>query len=142
MKKAVTATTTASGAAVSRSRMTAVQSVYIRSMMKTASIIPAERSLPRPLTPRRPGLRPLQRAIAGVALLLSGLVPSAVQAGVQFENCVHGSDGAITCDTVPTGDTLLDDESARFGLLQNASPGWSEFDPYEGLEDEFGGNQT
>jgi hypothetical protein len=43
---------------------------------------------------------------------------------------------------VPTGNTLFDDEAARYGLLRDASPGWSEFDPYEGLEDEFGGNQT
>ncbi|MEB3165313.1 MAG: hypothetical protein VKO65_01450 [Cyanobacteriota bacterium] len=91
----------------------------------------------RPARRRRTGL-----ATAAIALLLAGLQPLAVRAGVQFENCVHGSDGSISCDTVPTGDTLLDDESARFGLLQNASPGWSEFDPYEGFEDEFGGNQT
>ena len=42
------------------------------------------------------------------------------------------ADGAITCDTVPTGNTLADDEAARFGLFANASPGWNEFDPYAG----------
>jgi len=117
--------------------MTAVQSVYIRSMLRSAAIIPVGRSLARPAHRRHPGL-----ALAAIGLLLSSLHPLAVRAGVQFENCIHGSDGSITCDTVPTGDTLMDDESARFGLLQNASPGWSEFDPYEGFEDEFGGNQT
>ena len=30
-------------------------------------------------------------------------------AGVQFGNCVHGSDGSITCDTVPIGNTLMND---------------------------------
>ena len=90
-----------------------------------------------------PPLPALPPAITGVALLLLTLnLPRAVRAGVQFENCVHGSDGSITCDTVPTGNTLFDDEAARYGLLQDASPGWSEFDPYEGLDDEFGGNQT
>ncbi len=91
----------------------------------------------------RPPLPPQSQAIAAVALLLLPLTLSrAVRAGVQFENCVHGSDGSITCDTVPTGNTLFDDEAARYGLLRDASPGWSEFDPYEGLDDEFGGNQT
>ena len=82
------------------------------------------------------------RATARATLLLALTLPLAVRAGVQFENCVRGSDGSITCDTVPTGNTLLNDESARYGLLNDASPGWSEFDPYEGLDDEFGGNQT
>jgi len=79
---------------------------------------------------------------AGVAVLAAATLPLAAHAGVQFENCVRGSDGSITCDTVPTGNTLLNDESARYGLLNDASPGWSEFEPYEGLDDEFGGNQT
>lgn len=91
----------------------------------------------------RPPLPVLSQAITTVSLLLLPLtLPGAARAGVQFENCVHGSDGSITCDTVPTGNTLFDDEAARYGLLRDASPGWSEFDPYEGLEDEFGGNQT
>jgi len=82
------------------------------------------------------------QAAARIALLLAVTRPLATRAGVQFENCVRGSDGSITCDTVPTGNTLLNDESARYGLLNDASPGWSEFEPYEGLDDEFGGNQT
>ncbi|WP_254217317.1 lactate dehydrogenase [Synechococcus sp. CCY 9618] len=75
-----------------------------------------------------------------LALMASG--PGRVLAGVQFENCVTGTDGSISCDTVPTGGTLMDDVDARYGLLQNASPGWSEFDPYQGYDDDFGGNQT
>jgi hypothetical protein len=78
---------------------------------------------------------------AGLLLSLMGGVGK-VLANVQFENCVTGADGSITCDTVPTGNTLMNDVDARYGLLQNASPGWSEFDPYQGYDDDFGGNQT
>jgi len=45
------------------------------------------------------------------ALLLAGLsplIPTAVQAGVQFENCQPAADGSVTCDTQlvnPEGDT-------------------------------------
>lgn len=79
------------------------------------------------------GLRPggfqsrlFTKALLG--LLLAAASP--LRAGVHFENCVTAADGAITCDTVPTGNTLADDEAARFGLFANASPGWNEFDPY------------
>ena len=65
-----------------------------------------------------------------LGLLLAAASP--LQAGVHFENCVTATDCAITCDTVPTGNTLADDEAARFGLFANASPGWNEFDPYVG----------
>ncbi len=81
-------------------------------------------------------------ALAGVltgSLLGAG---AKVQANVQFENCVTAADGSITCDTVPTGNTLMNDVDARYGLLQNASPGWSEFEPYQGYDDDFGGNET
>lgn len=64
------------------------------------------------------------------------------RAGLVFDNCVQDRDGGITCDTRPTGNTLMDDEAARFGLFDEASPGWSEFDPYEGYDDMFGGNET
>ncbi|MFM7267307.1 MAG: hypothetical protein ACKOZT_01795 [Cyanobium sp.] len=80
------------------------------------------------------GSRPLL-----LALLVSGLP---ALAGVRFENCQSAPDGSISCDTVPTGNTLMRDVDARFGLLDNASPGWAEFDPYAGFEDDFGGNQT
>lgn len=86
----------------------------------------------------------------GFRFPLSGVLPLVLMASgagtatahVRFENCVNGSDGSITCDTVPTGNTLINDVEARYGLLQNASPGWSEFDPYEGYDDDFGDNQT
>ncbi len=63
-------------------------------------------------------------------------------AGLQFDNCQQLPGGGITCDTRPTGNTLDDDEAARYGLFDEASPGWSEFDPYEGYDDMFGGNWT
>jgi len=81
-----------------------------------------------------------------LALLLLGglspLIPTAARAGVQFENCQSAADGSVTCDTRPSGNTLADDEAARYGLFDEASPGWAEFDPYEGYDDMFGGNWT
>ncbi|MEB3265795.1 MAG: hypothetical protein VKN13_04195 [Cyanobacteriota bacterium] len=74
------------------------------------------------------------RLLASALLLL----PSAVQAGVQFEGCVATADGGLTCDTRPTGDTLLDDQAARYGLFNAASPGWNEFNPYQDLDEELG----
>lgn len=134
MKKPAVPTTTASGAAVSSSRITAVQSVY---MALRARKWPSSQP-----THRRGGAGCTLALLAG--LLLPGLLLPlpALRAGVLFENCSTAADGSITCDTVPTGDTLLDAEAARDGLLQNASPGWSEFEPYEGFDDEFGGNET
>ena len=76
--------------------------------------------------------------VAAVAVLAAA--PG--QAGVRFENCQPTADGGLTCDTRPTGNTLMDDEAARFGLFDEASPGWSEFNPYEGYDDMFGGNET
>jgi hypothetical protein len=61
---------------------------------------------------------------------------------VVFENCQRLADGGITCDTRPTGNTLLDAEAARYGLLQQASPGWNEFEPFAGDDEMFGGNET
>ena len=77
--------------------------------------------------------------LAWSVALLSG---TPVRAGVEFDNCQPTADGGISCDTRPTGNTLMDDESARYGLFNYASPGWSEFDPDEGFEDDFGGNDT
>jgi len=86
---------------------------------------------------------PFRSCRAAAPLLILGLLTAApAEAGVRFENCATASDGSISCDTVPTGNTLMRDEDARFGLLDNASPGWAEFDPYAGYEDDFGGNQT
>lgn len=74
--------------------------------------------------------------ISALAFLLLAFTPA--HAGVQFENCVRGPGGSLTCDTVPTGDTLLNDKDAQFGLFQNASPGWNEFNPFQGYDEDFG----
>jgi len=94
------------------------------------AIIPTD--LPNPM----PRLRLIALTISALSFLLLSLAPG--RADVKFDNCVRGSDGSITCDTVPTGNTLLNDKDAQYGLLQNASPGWSEFDPYEGYGEDFG----
>lgn len=76
-----------------------------------------------------------------LSVLLSGsalLAPGFARAGIQFENCVGTADGAITCDTAPTGDTALDAAAAQAGLFNQASPGWSEFDPYQGYAEDLG----
>jgi hypothetical protein len=80
--------------------------------------------------------------LAAVLSLALGLAPGVALADVRFEHCVPLAGGGITCDTKPEGNTLIDDEDARFGLFDEASPGWDEFDPYEGDDDMFGGNQT
>jgi hypothetical protein len=77
-----------------------------------------------------------------VAAMLLPLAALPARAGVEFENCQPTPDGGVTCDTRPTGNTLADDEAARYGLFDEASPSWSEFDPYEGYDDMFGGNWT
>lgn len=83
------------------------------------------------------------RTLPLLALLATALVlPSvAAHAGVRFENCVQGSDGSLSCDTVPTGNTYLNDKDAQYGLLQQASPGWAEFNPYQGYDEDFGGGE-
>ena len=85
----------------------------------------------------------------GLAVLLVvglglGLPPglSSARADVVFQNCVPVAGGGITCDTRPEGNTLMNDEAARYGLLDQASPGWDEFEPYQGYDDMFGGNET
>jgi hypothetical protein len=148
MKKVAVPTTTARGAAVSRSRITAVQSVYIPEVHEILVIIPAHR-LGRDLPPmplrNRSGRRPWFRLLCFLPLLaFTGpfLICPPGWAGIQFENCVRGPGGSISCDTVPTGNTLMNDIDARYGLLQQASPGWNEFDPYAGYNEDFGGNDT
>jgi hypothetical protein len=80
---------------------------------------------------------------AALGLLLSlALFPPPAQAGVEFDDCQPTPQGGVTCDTRPTGNTGLDAIDARFGLMEEASPGWNEFDPYEGDDDMFGGNET
>jgi len=80
-------------------------------------------------------------ALVGLALgLTPGLTP--VRADVVFQNCVPVAGGGVTCDTRPEGNTLMNDEAARYGLFDQASPGWDEFEPYQGYDDMFGGNET
>jgi len=128
MKNAVVATTAARGAAVSSSRITAVQSVYIGR---------------GPCLQRHPLIHgPRLGAAVAAALALAvapGLGAASARAGVVFDNCVSGPDGAISCDTRPTGNTRLDDEDARYGLFDQASPGWAEYNPYEGDDQMLGG---
>ena len=112
MKKAVTATTMARGTAVKSSRMTAVQSVYMKVV----------------------GLAQVGHIVGLGALLVLAAAPA--QAGIDFTGCTSGPDGSITCNTVPTGNTLTDDIDARYGLDSEASPGWNEFEPYQGFDDE------
>ncbi len=83
------------------------------------------------------------RPLLACALLLGALaVPVAARADVRFQNCAPARGGGITCDTRPEGNTLLNDEAARFGLFNDASPGWDEFNPYQGEDQMFGGNQS
>jgi len=86
-----------------------------------------------------PRLR-LHHPITLVGVVLALVVPVLpAGAGVRFVNCVSGADGSISCDTQPTGNTLMDDEAARYGLFDQASPGWSEYNPYEGYDAMLGG---
>ncbi len=148
-------TTAARGTAVSRSRITAVQSVYIpvsetkalpssqqsRPLLMFRLRPPRLRPLPSSLPPAVQGRRAAGSFAAAFLPLAAALLPLALapaRAGVQFENCVRGPGGSLTCDTVPTGDTLLTDKAAQFGLYQNASPGWNEFNPFQGYDEDFG----
>lgn len=74
---------------------------------------------------------------AFTAVVLMVALPA--RSGVVFENCSTGPDGAVSCDTRPTGNTLDDDEAARYGLFVQASPGWAEYNPYEGYDQMLGG---
>ncbi|UPM49738.1 hypothetical protein MY494_10455 [Synechococcus sp. A10-1-5-1] len=81
--------------------------------------------------------------LSGALLVLNCcFFPALARSGVVFDDCQPTPDGGVTCDTRPTGNTLLDDEAARYGLFNEASPGWAEFDPYQGYDDMFGGNET
>ena len=132
MKNVVVATTTASGAAVSSSRITAVQSVYIAA---EGGALPSSQSTPGAPLPMLSAFR-CRLALAAALALALPLAPVAGRAGVRFENCQPTADGGISCDTRPDGDTLLDDEAARFGLFNEASPGWAEYSPY-GWDDDI-----
>ena len=115
MKKAAVATTTARGAAVNSSKITAVQSVYIAQRPNRSHHPSKPFWLPIPMARIFP-MAPIFRSALAV--------------------------GGISCDTRLTGNTQMDDEAARYGLFNDASPGWSEFDPDQGFEDALGGNDT
>ncbi len=128
MKNAAVATTTPSGMAVSSSRMTAPQSVYMA----------ARKNPSHPLS-RRPRSAPVCGfGLVAVLLLAVPLLPLAGRAQVRFQDCEPAAGGGVTCDTEPEGNTLLQDQAARFGLFDAASPGWEEFDPYAEDEPFFG----
>ncbi len=52
------------------------------------------------------------------------------------------SDGGVTCNTVPEVNTRMQMIDGESRLLDEASPGWSEYDPYEGYEDMLDDYQT
>ena len=71
------------------------------------------------------------------ALASGGLVAACAMPGhahVVFDNCQTLPGGAVSCNTRPTGNTRYNDETARYGLFDQASPGWNEYDPYEGYD--------
>ena len=70
-----------------------------------------------------------------------GLFTSA-HAQVRFDDCQPVAGGGITCNTVPYGNTRADMIDGEYDLMNQASPGWAEYNPYEGYEDMLGGNQT
>lgn len=90
-------------------------------------------------------------ATGGVNVVLTGIVTlvtisfslvSSVRAQVRFDDCQPVAGGGITCNTVPYGNTRADMIDGEFGLMDQASPGWAEYNPYEGYDDMLGGNQT
>ena len=90
-------------------------------------------------------------ATGGVNVVLTGILTvvtisfslvSSVRAEVRFDDCQPVAGGGITCNTVPYGNTRADMIDGEFGLMDQASPGWAEYNPYEGYDDMLGGNQT
>ena len=142
MKKAAVATTTARGAAVNSSKITAVQSVYIAQRPNRRHHPSKPFWLPIPVARIFPMALIFRSALAVGAISTGLLLGQPGRAGVEFDNCQPTADGGISCDTRPTGNTQMDDEAARYGLFNDASPGWSEFDPDQGFEDDLGGNDT
>ena len=82
------------------------------------------------------------RITTSVLVLVSGLVAGAAHAQERFEDCQPVAGGGITCNTVPYGNTRAQMIDGEFGLMDQASPGWAEYNPYEGYDDMLGGNQT
>ena len=73
---------------------------------------------------------------------ISSALFSSVRAQVRFDDCQPVAGGGITCNTVPYGNTRADMVDGEFDLMGQASPGWAEYNPYEGYDDMLGGNQT
>ena len=80
-------------------------------------------------------------SVAALVTICTSLV-NPVRAQVRFDDCQPASGGGITCNTVPYGNTRADMIDGEFGLMDQASPGWAEYNPYEGYDDMLGGNQT
>ncbi len=79
--------------------------------------------------------------VVAVVTFSAGLA-SALRAQVRFDDCKPVAGGGITCNTVPYGNTRADMIDGEYGLMDQASPGWAEYNPYEGYDDMLGGNQT
>ena len=75
-------------------------------------------------------------------VMISADLASSLRAQVRFDDCQPVAGGGITCNTVPYGNTRADMIDAEFGLMDQASPGWAEYNPYEGYDEMLGGNQT
>ena len=70
------------------------------------------------------------------------LIGVSVSGQVRFNDCQPVAGGGVTCNTVPYGNTRTQMIDGQYGLLDQASPGWAEYDPYQGYDDMFGGNET
>ena len=78
-----------------------------------------------------------------VALVTIGTsLANPVRGQVRFDDCQPVAGGGITCNTVPYGKTRDDVIDGEFGLMDQASPGWAEYNPNEGYDDMPGENQT
>lgn len=79
---------------------------------------------------------------AAFGLLTLLLCSGSTSAQVRFDDCEPSAAGGVTCNTVPEGNTRMQMIDGESGLLDEASPGWPEYDPYEGYEDMLDDNQT
>lgn len=84
---------------------------------------------------------PVGLLVAAMAVAGLGAAPLPLRAGVRFDNCVQAADGSLSCDTAPTGNTYLNDKDSQYGVFSQASPGWNEFEPYQGYDQELGGGE-
>jgi hypothetical protein len=88
-------------------------------------------------------MKAIVRSISTTALgavLIQLANPASAQ--IRFDDCQPAAGGGITCNTVPYGNTRANMIDGEYGLLDQASPGWAEYNPYEGYDDMLGGNQT